>query len=125
VAAILNSNPSTSLTSGPVSLTLNDVAYQLKIKKLLLVKQNVMPKVYNFFKDHTPIKTGNARNQTKLDSNFKVQATYQYAAVLDAGRGQRDGQMRGSTQAPDGMSKPSKAEATRLVKQYINTFGKR
>jgi len=125
VAAILNSNPSTSLTSGPVSFKIDDVAYQLKMKKLLLVKQNVMPQVYNFFKDHTPIKTGNARDHTKLDSNFKIQADYQYAAVLDAGRGQRDGQMRGSTQAPEGMTKPTKKEANKLVKQYINTFGKR
>jgi len=84
-----------------------------------------MPNVYNFFKSKTPIRSGNARNNTTLGSNMVIQADYPYAGVLDAGRGNRDGQMRGSDQAPDGMTKPTKVEAARLVKQYINTFGRR
>lgn len=53
----------------------------------------------------TPKKTGNARRKTTLKGN-SIQANYPYAEVLDAGRGNRDGQMRGSTQAPKGMTKP-------------------
>jgi hypothetical protein len=53
----------------------------------------------------TPVKSGNARKRTTLKGN-SIQANYPYAEVLDAGRGNRDGQMRGSTQAPKGMTKP-------------------
>ena len=125
MATILNSNPNTSITSGPVSFKINDVAYQNKMQKITNLKQVVMPQIFNYFKDLTPVRSGNAKNSTTLDSNLRIQAQYQYAGVLDAGRGFRDGRMRGSIQAPDGMSKLTKVEADRLVKQYINTFGRK
>lgn len=53
----------------------------------------------------TPRRTGNAQRKTQLKGQT-IQANYAYAEVLDAGRGNRDGQMRGSTQAPQGMTKP-------------------
>jgi hypothetical protein len=40
-------------------------------------------------------------------TNNTILAGYPYAGVLDAGRGMRDGQMRGSNQAPKGMTEPT------------------
>jgi hypothetical protein len=61
---------------------------------------------YKKFVDVTPIDTGYAKRNTKLAGN-EINADYPYAGVLDEGRGYRDGQMRGSEQAPDGMSQPT------------------
>ena len=58
----------------------------------------------------TPIRRGplggNARRNTKLVGNSEIHANYQYADVLDAGRHMTTKGMRGSTQAPKGMTKP-------------------
>ena len=54
----------------------------------------------------TPIKTGNARRKTRLVNSTEIHADYQYADVLDAGRHMTPKGMRGSTQAPRGMTKP-------------------
>lgn len=61
---------------------------------------------YKKFVDVTPVKTGNAKRNTKKSGN-SIDANYPYAQVLDEGRGMRDGQMRGSTQAPKGMTQPT------------------
>jgi hypothetical protein len=61
---------------------------------------------YTEFLKVTPIKTGNAKRSTSLQGT-QIRANYPYADVLDQGRGFRDGQMRGSEQAPEGMTKPT------------------
>lgn len=58
------------------------------------------------FKSSTPVKTGNARRRTTTTAR-EIRADYAYASVLDAGRGFRDGQLRGSEQAPNGMTEPT------------------
>lgn len=98
-------------------------ALDKKLKSIAGLKQAVMPKAFDFFKNITPIRSGNAKNNTRLVKNT-IEAKYNYASVLDAGRGYRNGQMRGSTQAPQGMSKPTQKEVAKLVKQYIKTLGK-
>jgi len=70
---------------------------------------------YQEFVKNTPVKTGNARRSTSLQGN-QINANYNYAEVLDQGRGFRDGQMRGSVQAPRGMTEPT-IEAIRLYFQ--------
>jgi len=69
---------------------------------------------YNEFVNKTPEKTGNAKRNTKKIQKSIV-ANYPYAEVLDKGRGVRDGQMRGSTQAPQGMTKPT----IEALRQYV------
>ena len=66
----------------------------------------VAQEAFKYFHDLTPERSGNAKRSTTQRGN-SIQANYQYAEVLDAGRGRRDGQMRGSTQAPQGMSRPT------------------
>ena len=61
------------------------------------------------FKDLTPVRKGNARRKTTLQ-NEKIEANYPYAQRLDEGW---------SNQAPDGMSKPTEKELSRLLDKKI------
>lgn len=54
---------------------------------------------YKIFRSHTPIRSGNARRRTQLEGTT-IAANYGYATKLDQGA---------SNQAPDGMTKPTKA----------------
>ena len=69
------------------------------IKKKIAQLDAVPAQAYNFFKAHTPIRTGNARSRTVLKKDTIV-AAYPYAQRLDDGY---------SRQAPDGMSRPTEA----------------
>ena len=83
----------------------------------------VMPAAFKTFYDTTPvarINGGNAKRHTSLSKNI-IKADYPYAGVLDAGRGFRDGQMRGSTQAPRGMT----YETLKTIRDEITKFIKR
>jgi hypothetical protein len=53
---------------------------------------------YEFFKEITPRKTGNARRKTKLRNKAIIDADYPYAKRLDEGW---------SPKAPQGMSRPT------------------
>lgn len=78
-----------------------------------------LPKdAYNFFVKTTPIDTGNARKSTKL-AGSTIEANYPYAGVLDKGRHMTSNGMRGSNQAPKGMSKPTEQYIQRRVRQII------
>ena len=97
--------------------------FKQQLGNLAKVKLAVMPAVFQEFYNNTPVKSGNARRNTKLVKN-EIQANYQYAGVLDQGRGFRDGQMRGSTQAPDGMTKPALKVLNQEVFKYISKNSK-
>lgn len=80
----------------------------------------VIEDAYNYFVRQTPKRTGNARSNTTLDKNTNtIEAEYDYAAVLDKGRHLTSRGMRGSTQAPEGMTKPTMRELDRLVKKHL------
>jgi hypothetical protein len=96
-----------------------------KINDLKKVTQQAMPLIYAEYVRNTPVASvrgGNARNNTRYHSNI-ITADYNYASVLDAGRGFRDGQMRGSEQAPKGMSDPTKIFAQKLIPQLAKKIG--
>jgi hypothetical protein len=81
----------------------------------------IMPAAYQTFYDVTPVRSGNAKRHTRLSGNT-IRADYAYAGVLDAGRGYRDGQMRGSTQfGGKGMTAPTlvtiRTEVTKFIKK--------
>jgi hypothetical protein len=71
---------------------------------------------YNFFRGITPIKSGNARNSTSLKGD-EIHASYPYAAVLDKGRHMTSSGMRGSVQAPNGMTNPTEKFVTNYIKK--------
>lgn len=99
-----------------VTLTVNKMSASLKrIQK----KLDMVPKeAYQEFKKITPIKTGNAKRNTRLKGNT-IEANYQYAQVLDKGRHMTNRGMRGSEQAPQGMSKPTEQFVNKRVKQIL------
>jgi hypothetical protein len=89
-------------TESRISLRLNTINQDL----------NTLPlKAYNFFKQETPIDTGNARNKTSL-KNDVIRAEYPYAGKLNRGY---------SKQAPRGMTKPTLEYLRNLVRK---TFGR-
>ena len=65
---------------------------------------------YNYFKSTTPIRSGNARRNTRLKGS-EIQADYAYAQRLDAGW---------SNQAPQGMTKPTE----KFIQEYIKKQSK-
>lgn len=85
------------------------------LKRIQNKLNNVPKEAYKQFVKNTPIKTGNARRNTKLKGKT-IEANYQYAQVLDKGRHMTSRGMRGSEQAPEGMSKPT----TEFIKQTID-----
>ena len=84
-------------------------------KKLTSTKQalaNYPAQAEVKFKTLTPIKSGNARRNTRLVNKDTIEANYPYAVPLDNGH---------SRQAPQGMTKPFEAWVRDKVK-YI--FGR-
>ena len=71
---------------------------------------NLAKEAYNYFKRETPIRTGNARNNTRL-RNDEIQADYAYAQRLDSGW---------SSQSPQGMTKPTE----KFIQEYIRRQAK-
>jgi hypothetical protein len=73
---------------------------------------------FNEFVHNTPVATGNARRKTRLRGKT-IHADYQYAGVLDKGRHMTNKGLRGSEQAPEGMSKPTSEFIRKRVRQIV------
>ena len=99
-----------------VTLTVNKMSASLKRIQRKLDK--VPQEAYKEFVKNTPVKTGNARRNTRLKGNT-IEAKYQYAQVLDKGRHMTNRGMRGSEQAPQGMSKPTQEFIQKRITQII------
>lgn len=80
--------------------------------------QQLPREAYNEFYDKTPYRSGNAKSKTKLVGN-KIVANYAYAGVLDKGRHLTNRGMRGSKQAPQGMTKPTVNFIKKRIKQIV------
>jgi hypothetical protein len=106
-----------------IKVNIDAQALYIKLGRCQETAQKAMAPIYNEFVKNTPVKSGNARRNTTLTGS-KIHADYKYASVLNDGRGFRDGQMRGSEQAPQGMFKPTVEFAKRLIKQLIQQQGK-
>ena len=76
----------------------------------VLDPKNLAREAYNYFRSETPIRTGNARRNTRLQGN-EIQADYPYAQRLDAGY---------SSQSPQGMTKPTE----KFIQEYIKKQSK-
>jgi len=94
-----------------------------KMKKLLLTPDKVMTEAYKFFVDVTPIDTGYAKANTKLKLKQRtIEAKYKYASILDKGRHRTSKGMRGSNQAPNGMTTPTIDKFKQYIKSYVKTI---
>jgi hypothetical protein len=94
-----------------------------RLNKVLdtLNNQNIAQVAYKKFVDVTPIAKkngGNAKRSTKLNGN-NINANYAYANVLDKGRHMTNRGMRGSEQAPIGMTEPTIEHVRDYVKQKL------
>jgi hypothetical protein len=96
-----------------IRLKIDNKLLKTKIANLAGVKHAVMPEVFKYFHDITPIRTGNARNNTHL-SGDEIDANYDYAGKLDEGY---------SNQAPAGMTEPTKEYAKKITKEWIKRNG--
>lgn len=96
-----------------VNLKIDNHLLKAKLANLLNVEKAIAPQAHQFFVDHTPIRTGNARSHTLLKGN-EIIADYSYAEKLDNGY---------SSQAPAGMTKPTAEYAKKLILDYIKRNG--
>lgn len=87
-----------------------------KLRQVQTQLANVPLEAYQYFRRITPIDTGNARRNTTLQGRT-IHARYNYAEVLDKGRHMTGSGMRGSKQAPQGMSKPTEQFIRNRVRQ--------
>ena len=89
--------------AGEINKRIQKLQTDLQSKKLAAA-------AYKFFRDSTPIRSGNARRNTHLTQDT-IQADYAYATRLDNGY---------SPQAPAGMSKPT----DQFMKDWIAKHGR-
>jgi len=73
---------------------------------------------YKEFVKNTPVRSGNAKRNTRLKGNT-IEADYTYAGVLDKGRHMTSRGMRGSNQAPKGMTQPTVDFLRKRVAQIV------
>ena len=94
-----------------------------RLNKVLstLNSQNIAKEAFTKFKDVTPVKSGNAKRSTKLQGTT-INADYAYANVLDKGRHMTRRGMRGSDQAPKGMTEPTIKHIRDYVKQKLGVI---
>lgn len=67
-------------------------------------------RAFDYWVRITPVDSGNARRQTRLENGNTINANYKYAVPLDKGR---------SKQARQGMSKPTGKFVEQLLRQTI------
>ena len=70
---------------------------------------NLPRQAFETWVKNTPVRTGNARNKTRLQGNT-IDARYPYAVPLDQGS---------SRQAPNGMSQPTEKFIEQQLKKII------
>lgn len=94
-----------------------------RLNKVLntLNSQNIAKEAYTKFVDVTPVKSGNAKRSTKLQGN-SINADYAYANVLDKGRHMTRRGLRGSDQAPKGMTEPTIKHIRDYVRQKLGVI---
>jgi len=101
-----------------MSVTLQVNTITASVKKIQRQLDRLPKEAYQVFKDNTPVKTGNARRSTTLKGKT-IEAQYQYAKVLDKGRHMTNRGMRGSDQAPVGMTKPTEQFIQSRLKEIL------
>ena len=94
------------------------------LKNIRAQIQNLPQEIYDKFVEITPEDTGYAKRNTKLISNKRIAARYNYAEVLDRGRHMTNRGMRGSKQAPRGMTRPTKEWAKQRIRTILRRKGR-
>tara|TARA_R100000951_G_scaffold30856_1_gene26509 strand:+ start:75 stop:371 length:297 start_codon:yes stop_codon:yes gene_type:complete len=90
-------------------IIIKDSQFDNLINKLEEMPISVMKTVYPYYVNSTPIRSGNARNRTKLNKTT-ISSKYAYAGRLDEGW---------SKQAPKGFTDPSIDQLEKLINNYV------
>ena len=90
-------------------LKVKDIQFKQLMNDLEDMPISVMKNVYPYYVNKTPIRSGNARNRTKL-VNTTISSKYPYAERLDTGW---------SKQAPKGFTDPSIDQLDKLIENYV------
>lgn len=104
-----------------LKISLNTKDLEKKLEKLEKDLDKLPQEVFQEFKNNTPIKSGNAKRKTTLKGDT-IKADYPYAGVLDKGRHMTSRGMRGSNQAPEGMTKPTLQFLKKRIKEIFKGF---
>lgn len=91
------------------SITSNTKQVENMLDDLEDLSRDVMKPAFKFYRNETPVRSGNARNKTKLRRNT-IKSDYPYAGRLDEGW---------SKQAPKGFTEPSIDQLDKLISNYI------
>jgi hypothetical protein len=92
-------------------MKVNSKIFEKRMKKLSKVPEETMIKSYPFLRNKTPVRSGNARNRTKLNkSTNTIKSNYGYAGKLDDGF---------SKQAPKGFTDPTIDYIDKTVDQLV------
>lgn len=87
---------------------INTKGFKNKMDKLEKVPNKTIEESYTELKKNTPVRSGNARNRTKLNkSNHTINSNYDYAGRLNSGW---------SKQAPKGFTEPT----VKFMQRYIS-----
>ena len=92
-----------------LTIKIDNKAVSDMIDDLEDMPRDVMKEAYKFYRNETPIRSGNARNKTKLRGNT-IKSGYPYAGRLDEGWSQ---------QAPKGFTEPTIDHIDKLVDKEI------
>lgn len=90
-------------------ITIDDSDFTKLLDNLEDMPQKTMKKAYPFLKSQTPVRSGNARNKTKL-KDTTIRSDYAYAGRLDDGW---------SKQAPSGFTTPTTDKIDDIVNEYV------
>ena len=97
-----------------IRIEMDDGEFQKVTKELEnYVNRDVPTKAHTHYRNLTPVRSGNARNKTKLrtgSDKHTIAANYPYAKRLDTGW---------SRQAPDGMSEPTIKYIEALIQSKV------
>jgi len=90
-------------------LTIDDSEVKKMFDNLEEMPKSVMKDAYPFLVNKTPVRSGNARNQTKLNGTT-INSNYGYADRLNTGW---------SSQAPKGFTAPTEKQIDKEITAYI------
>ena len=92
-----------------MSVKVDSKVFKQRMKKLAGLPKFLLDRALPLVKENTPIKTGNARRNTKKQSN-KILSDYGYAGSLNAGS---------SKQAPSGFTQPTIEQLDDEANKYV------
>lgn len=97
-----------------IKIKIDDSDYQELVKDLRDIDEDAMKQAFPTYKAETPIKSGNARNKTKLKRNV-IASKYPYAGRLDDGW---------SKQSPKGFTEPTIDALDSIIEKLIRRANK-